>query len=101
LPRPPCPSLFPYTTLFRSFALLLFATLGMMLMAAAQDLMVLFLGLELMSIALYVLAGSSRRSAAGAEAALKYFLLGAFASGFLLDRKSTRLNSSHVAISYA
>src|SRR5438552_1836743 len=66
------------------FALLLFATLGMMLMAAAQDLMVLFLGLELMSIALYVLAGSSRRSAAGAEAALKYFLLGAFASGFLL-----------------
>src|SRR2546430_5175787 len=46
--------------------------------------MVLFLGLELMSIALYVLAGSSRRSAAGAEAALKYFLLGAFASGFLL-----------------
>ena len=66
------------------FVLLLFATLGMMLMAGAQDLMVLFLGLELMSIALYVLAGSSRRSAAGAEAALKYFLLGAFASGFLL-----------------
>ena len=66
------------------FALLLFASLGMMLMAGAQDLMVLFLGLELMSIALYVLAGSSRRSAAGAEAALKYFLLGAFASGFLL-----------------
>src|SRR6266550_4427851 len=52
------------------FVLLLFATLGMMLMAGAQDLMVLFLGLELMSIALYVLAGSSRRSAAGAEAAL-------------------------------
>ncbi len=66
------------------FALLLFATLGMMLMAGAQDLMVLFLGLELMSISVYVLAGINRRSAAAAEAALKYFLLGAFASGFLL-----------------
>src|SRR5437762_13421325 len=56
----------------------------MMLMAGAQDLMVLFLGLELMSISVYVLAGINRRSAAAAEAALKYFLLGAFASGFLL-----------------
>src|SRR5439155_807245 len=66
------------------FAMLLFATLGMMLMAGAQDLTVLFLGLELMSISVYVLAGINRRSAAAAEAALKYFLLGAFASGFLL-----------------
>src|SRR5581483_7912670 len=46
--------------------------------------MVVFLGLELMSVAVYVLAGVNRRSAAAAEAALKYFLLGAFASGFLL-----------------
>ena len=66
------------------YILLVFATLGMMLMAGGEDLMVIFLGLELMSIAVYVLAGFDRRSARSAEAALKYFLLGAFASGFLL-----------------
>jgi NADH-quinone oxidoreductase subunit N len=66
------------------YVLLLFATLGMMLMAGAEDLMVLFLGLEVMSVSVYVLAGINRRSAPAAEAALKYFLLGAFASGFLL-----------------
>ena len=64
--------------------LTLFATGGMMLMAAARDLMVLFLGLELMSIAVYVLAGLNRRSGRSAESALKYFLLGAFSTGFLL-----------------
>ena len=66
------------------YPLLLFATLGMMLMAGAADLMVLFLGLELMSVAVYVLAAFDRRSPRAAEAGLKYFLLGAFASGFLL-----------------
>ncbi len=66
------------------YVLLLFATLGMMLMAGAEDLMVIFLGLELMSVAVYVLAGLNRRSPRAAEAALKYFLLGAFASGFLV-----------------
>jgi len=66
------------------YVLLIFATLGMMLMAAGEDLMVIFLGLELMSIAVYVLAGFDRKSPRSAEAALKYFLLGAFASGFLL-----------------
>ena len=66
------------------YILLVFATLGMMLMAAGEDLMVIFLGLELMSIAVYVLSGFDRRSPRSAEAALKYFLLGAFASGFLL-----------------
>lgn len=66
------------------YALVLFATLGMMLMAGASDLMVLFLGLELMSVAVYVLAAFDRRSPRAAEAGLKYFLLGAFASGFLL-----------------
>lgn len=66
------------------FPLLLFGTLGMMLMAGASDLMVLFLGLELMSIAVYVLAAFDRRSPRAAEAGIKYFLLGAFASGFLL-----------------
>ena len=66
------------------YVLLVFGTLGMMLMAAGADLMVIFLGLELMSVAVYVLAGIDRRRARSAEAALKYFLLGAFASGFLL-----------------
>jgi NADH-quinone oxidoreductase subunit N len=64
--------------------LVLFATSGMMLLAAARDLMIVFLGIELMSIAVYVLAGINRRSARSAEGALKYFLLGAFSTGFLL-----------------
>ncbi|MBI3566823.1 MAG: NADH-quinone oxidoreductase subunit N [Gemmatimonadetes bacterium] len=67
-----------------SHVLVLFATSGMMIMAAARDLMILFLGLEMMSIAVYVLAGMNRRSERSAEGALKYFLLGAFATGFLL-----------------
>jgi NADH-quinone oxidoreductase subunit N len=66
------------------YLLLLFATIGMMLMGGGADLIVVFLGLELMSIAVYVLAGIDRRSPRAAEAALKYFLLGSFASGFLL-----------------
>src|SRR2546428_4294077 len=66
------------------YVLLVFGALGMMIMAAGADLMVIFLGLELMSVAVYVLAGFGRRRARSAEAALKYFLLGAFASGFLL-----------------
>ena len=64
--------------------LVLFATAGMMTLAAARDLMIVFLGIEIMSIAVYVLAGLNRRSAKAAEGALKYFLLGAFATGFLL-----------------
>jgi len=66
------------------YLLLVFATLGMMLMAGGGDLIVIFLGLELMSVAVYVLAGIDRKRAKAAEAALKYFLLGAFASAFLL-----------------
>ena len=66
------------------YLLILFATLGMMLMAAAADLIVLFLGLELMSISLYVLAGFMRKRMTSNESSLKYFLLGAFATGFLL-----------------
>ncbi len=64
--------------------LVLFATIGMMIMAAARDLMVLFLGLETMSVSVYVLVGMNRRSARSAEGALKYFLLGAFSTAFLL-----------------
>ena len=67
-----------------SHVLLLFSAIGMMVMAAARELMVLFLGLETMSIAVYVLAGLNRRSARSAEGALKYFLLGAFSTAFLL-----------------
>ena len=67
-----------------SHVLVLFATSGMMVLAAARDLMIVFLGIELMSIAVYVMAGLNRRSAKAAEGALKYFLLGAFSTGFLL-----------------
>lgn len=66
------------------YALVLFATSGMLMMAAASDLVVLFLGLEVMSVAVYVLAGILRSDLKSNESALKYFLLGAFASGFLL-----------------
>jgi NADH-quinone oxidoreductase subunit N len=66
------------------YVLVLFAALGMMLMASALDLLIVFLGLELMSLSLYVLAGFFRTRATGNEAAMKYFLLGAFASGFFL-----------------
>lgn len=66
------------------YVLLMLATVGMMLLAGAADLITLFLGLEVMSISVYVLAGYDRTRRASAEAALKYFLIGAFASGFLL-----------------
>lgn len=67
-----------------SHVLVLFATAGMMILAGARDLMIVFLGIELMSIAVYVLTGLNRRSERSAEGALKYFLLGAFSTGFLL-----------------
>lgn len=66
------------------YLLMLLAVLGMLFMVNAQDLIVVFLGLETMSVAVYVLAGFNRRSPYAAEAGLKYFLIGAFASGFLL-----------------
>jgi NADH-quinone oxidoreductase subunit N len=66
------------------YALILFAASGMMFLAGAEDLIVLFLGLEVMSVSIYVLAGYDRNSVFSAEAALKYFLVGAFASAFLL-----------------
>jgi len=66
------------------FSLILFSTLGMMLMASSFDLIVIFLGMELMSLSLYVLAGFRRHDLKSNESAVKYFLIGAFASGFLL-----------------
>jgi NADH-quinone oxidoreductase subunit N len=65
-------------------ALILFSTLGMILMVTANDLVLFFLGLETMSIAVYVLTGMWRERSHSGEAAMKYFLNGAFASGFLL-----------------
>jgi NADH-quinone oxidoreductase subunit N len=60
------------------------SVLGMMLMAAAKDLFVIFLGLEIMSVSFYILAGMNRKKAGANEASLKYFLLGAFATGFIV-----------------
>jgi NADH-quinone oxidoreductase subunit N len=66
------------------FVLLLLGTIGMMFFAGARDLMLIFLGLELMSVVVYVMTGVNRRDRRSAEAALKYFLLGAFSSAFFL-----------------
>jgi NADH-quinone oxidoreductase subunit N len=66
------------------YALLMMSTVGMMMVAGARDLLVVFLGIETMSIALYVLAGFARRNLKSNEAALKYLLLGGFSTGFLL-----------------
>ena len=65
-------------------ALLMFATFGMMLMASGNDLVVIFLGLETLSIATYVMAGLRRGDLKSNESAMKYFILGSFASAFLL-----------------
>jgi NADH-quinone oxidoreductase subunit N len=66
------------------YALILLATSGMMLMISAVDFLAVFLGLELMSIPIYVMAGFDRRKLASNESALKYFLIGSFASAVLL-----------------
>src|SRR6478672_369539 len=89
------------------YALTLFAISGMMLMASATDLLVIFIALEVLSLAVYVLTGIRRQSAAGAEAAFKYFLLGAFSSAFFLYgvafafalSGSTRIEEIGVALS--
>ena len=64
--------------------LVLLSTLGMMVLISAGDLIVLYLGLELMSLALYVVAASNRDDIKSTEAGLKYFVLGALSSGMLL-----------------
>jgi len=66
------------------YALMLFALAGMMLMATATDLLLIFLALEVLSLAVYVLTGIRRDSPAAVEGALKYFILGAFSSAFFL-----------------
>ena len=93
------------------YALLLGSTLGMMLMASANHLMMAFIAVEMASLPSYALAGFLKGKRKGSEAALKYVVFGAAASGVMLygisllagtfgtghlpDRKSTRLNSSH------
>jgi NADH-quinone oxidoreductase subunit N len=66
------------------YSLLLFSVLGMLLMITAYDLLIIFIGLELMSICFYILAGFMRKRIKSNESAIKYFLLGAFMTGFLL-----------------
>lgn len=73
-----------HTVIGEYYGLLLLCTIGMMMVASARDLLVVFLGIETLSIALYVLAGFARARLMSNEAALKYFLLGAFATGFML-----------------
>ena len=66
------------------YALLIFATVGMMILAAAQSFLMIFVGIELLSLALYVLCGYIARRTTSQEAGMKYFLLSSFASAFLL-----------------
>ena len=67
-----------------AYALLVFSLIGMIMMATANDLIIIFVGLEIFSVCLYIMAGLFRKDARSIEAGLKYFLLGAFASAFLL-----------------
>ena len=66
------------------YSIILLSTLGMMVMASSQHLLVIYLGLEILSIGLYILIGMNRTQVRALESAMKYFLLGAFASGFFL-----------------
>ena len=74
----------PSRRIFEYAILVLLSTLGMMVLISAGDLIMLYLGLELMSLALYVVAASNRDNAKSTEAGLKYFVLGALSSGMLL-----------------
>src|SRR4029079_896908 len=74
----------PSRRIFEYSILVLLSTLGMMVLISAGDLIMLYLGLELMSLALYVVAASNRDNAKSTEAGLKYFVLGARSSGMLL-----------------
>jgi len=74
-----------YGTYYGEYYILIQSSvLGMMVMSGAKDILMIFLGLELMSICFYVLAGINRRKLSANEASMKYFLLGAFATGFIV-----------------
>jgi NADH-quinone oxidoreductase subunit N len=66
------------------YSLVLFAVAGMMLIAHSNHLLILFIGIEVMSVSFYILSGYMRNNAKSVESSLKYFLLGAFATGFLV-----------------
>ncbi|MCX7797494.1 MAG: NADH-quinone oxidoreductase subunit N [Melioribacter sp.] len=89
------------------FILIQFSVLGMMIMAAASDIIMIFLGLELMSISFYVLAGINRKKLSANEASMKYFLLGAFATGFivygiaLIYGSATTTNISYIVSNFS
>src|SRR4029079_12381703 len=74
----------PSRRIFEFSILILLSTVGMLVLISAADLIMLYLGLELMSLALYVVAASHRDDAKSTEAGLKYFVLGALSSGMLL-----------------
>jgi NADH-quinone oxidoreductase subunit N len=76
--RPDAPDMGEY------FALILFGTVGMLLMTSAVELLLVFIGLEISSISTYILAGFRKRTGRSPEAAIKYFLLGSFATAFFL-----------------
>jgi len=69
---------------FEFYSMILFSVAGMMVMVSSTDLITIFIGLEIMSIPLYVMAGFNRRDIGSNESSIKYFIMGAFASGFLL-----------------
>jgi len=77
------------------YSLLLFALSGMMIMVSSSDLVVIFLGLEVLSISSYALAGLKRKDLKSSEAAIKYFLLGSFASGFFVYGLALLYGASH------
>jgi len=77
------------------FALLLFALSGMMIMVSSLNLVIIFLGLEVLSISSYALAGLKRKDEKSSEAAIKYFLLGSFASGFFVYGLALLYGASH------
>src|SRR4029079_4240291 len=83
----------PWTGEF--YVLCLFAVLGMMLLVSANNLVMIYLGLELLALASYALVALDRDSALGREAAMKYFVLGALASGMLLYGMSLTYGGAH------
>ncbi len=85
-----------YGTFYGEYYILLqLAVLGMMVMAGGRDLFMVFMGLELMSICFYVLVGINRKRQTANEASMKYFLLGSFATGFLVYGIALIFGASH------
>jgi NADH-quinone oxidoreductase subunit N len=82
------------------YGLILFGTVGMMLMSSAVELVLIFIALEISSISTYILAGMRRRAAESAESSLKYFLLGSFATAFFLYGVALVFGATHTTNVY-